>query len=60
MHLKTKSLNVLSTDSESAFMLASLSVKQRLHFLVPRVHGSCKLWTTKVMIYVVFQLSDIF
>ena len=36
-------------------MLADFSVKQRLHFLVPSVHGSCKLRTTKAIICYYFS-----
>ena len=48
-------LSVLSSDPGSAFMLADFSVKQRLHFLVPSVHGSCKLRTTKTIICYYFS-----
>ena len=39
LHLETNSSRALSSDSGSAFMTASFSVKHRLHFLVPPVYG---------------------
>ena len=39
LHLETNSLHVLSSDLGSAFMIQSLSVKHRLHFLVSSVYG---------------------
>ena len=39
LHLETNSPHVLSSNSGSPFMIASFSVKQRSHFLVPTVYG---------------------
>ena len=39
LHLETNSSRALNSDSGSAFMIASFSVKHRSHFLVPPVYG---------------------
>ena len=39
LHLETNSSLLLSSDSGSASMIASFSVKHRSHFLVPPVYG---------------------
>ena len=39
LHLETNSSRVLSSDSGSAFIILSFSVKHRSHFLVPPMYG---------------------
>ena len=60
LHLETNSYHVLSSDSGSAFMTTSFSVKHVPRFLVPPVDG----WTLKAIYHiiyaVIFQLPDIF
>ena len=56
LHLETNSSSVLNSDSGSAFMIASFSVKHRSHFL-----GFTNYRPLKVIIYAaIFQLPDIY